>query len=112
MPQAFDGLALGSAFVRANFGWKKYCSLAVVFVLITPIGIAIGIGVSKSYAPGSKAALGTEAAFNSFSAGESSSHPLLMLSSKWLYLPFIGIYSDNISFAYASFHPILTFQAY
>lgn len=81
VPQAFDGLALGSAFVRANFGWKKYCAFAVIFVLITPIGIAIGMGISTSYAPGSKAALGTEAVFNSVSAGQSSSQPVFALLS-------------------------------
>mmetsp|Transcript_19033 Transcript_19033/g.57508 ORF Transcript_19033/g.57508 Transcript_19033/m.57508 type:complete len:326 (-) Transcript_19033:773-1750(-) len=67
--QAFDGLALGSAFVRAGFSRLKYCIFAALFVMVTPCGIAIGIGVSQSYAPGSKAALGTEAAFNSVSAG-------------------------------------------
>lgn len=70
--QAFDGLALGSAFVRAGFSRLKYCIFAALFVMVTPCGIAIGIGVSQSYAPGSKAALGTEAAFNSVSAGELS----------------------------------------
>ena len=68
--QAFDGLALGSAFVRAGFSRAKYCLFAALFVLVTPFGIAIGIGVSQSYAPGSKGALATEAAFNSISAGE------------------------------------------
>lgn len=67
--QGFDGLALGTAFVKAKFSTARYITFACIFVMVTPIGIALGIGISQSYQPGSKAALGTEAAFNSISAG-------------------------------------------
>lgn len=67
--QGFDGLALGSAFINANFSKKRYIVFGVLFVLVNPIGIAIGMGISRSYAPGSRAALGCEAIFNSISAG-------------------------------------------
>jgi len=45
---------------------------------VTPVGIAIGIGVGSSYRPNSKIALGFEGAFNSVSAGA----PLPLLSSR------------------------------
>jgi hypothetical protein len=70
LQQGFDGLALGTAFARANFSSRRYTLFGVMFVLVTPLGIALGMGISKSYAPGSKAALGSEATFNSISAGK------------------------------------------
>ena len=69
--QAFDGLALGTAFVRAKFSTAKYLAFAAIFVLITPIGIAVGIGISKSYETGSKASLASQGTFNAISAGQS-----------------------------------------
>ena len=72
LQQGFDGLALGTAFARANFSNRRYILFASMFVLVTPLGIALGMGISTSYAPGSKAALGSEAVFNSISAGK---HP-------------------------------------
>lgn len=74
--QGFDGLALGTAFVHAGFKWKQYLIYSLLFVLITPIGCAIGLGISSSYSPSSKAALACEAAFNSVSAGRLSLAPM------------------------------------
>ena len=38
-------------------------------VQVTPVGIAIGLGVGHSYHANGKAALGTQGSFNSVSAG-------------------------------------------
>ena len=67
--QGFEGIALGSQFMRAEYRVRKYLVLMIVFVLITPIGIAIGIGVGNSYEASSHTALGFEGAFNAVSAG-------------------------------------------
>ena len=67
--QACEGVALGSLFVRAEFTLRKYILLGVIFLLITPIGVAIGIGVGASYQSESKVALGFEGGFDSLSAG-------------------------------------------
>ncbi|KAK9794638.1 hypothetical protein WJX73_005364 [Symbiochloris irregularis] len=64
-----EGLALGVLFVKAEYSRLKYIILAFWFVIITPLGVAIGIGVSSVYNGESKAALGTEGAFDSVSAG-------------------------------------------
>ena len=43
---AVQGLALGVTYVKAGFSTLKYLVLGVAFVIVTPIGIAIGIGSS------------------------------------------------------------------
>lgn len=69
--QAFEGLALGSSFVAAEYSNVKYVIFAAAFVLITPIGAALGLAVSaaSSYNGNSKAELASEGAFNAISAG-------------------------------------------
>ena len=67
--QGFEGIALGSQFMRAEYSNVKYACLAIIFVLITPIGVAIGIGIGNSYQSKSHTALGFEGAFNAVSAG-------------------------------------------
>ena len=67
--QGNEGVALGVLFCKAGYSKLKYILLAAAFVLVTPIGVAIGIGVSSNYNGASKAALGTEGVFDSVSAG-------------------------------------------
>ena len=67
--QGNEGLALGVLFVKAGYGKLKYALLAAAFIVVTPIGVAIGIVVSSSYNGESKAALGTEGVFDAVSAG-------------------------------------------
>lgn len=67
--QGNEGLALGVLFVKAGYNRVKYTLLAAAFIIVTPLGIAIGIGVSKNYNGESKAALGTEGVFDAVSAG-------------------------------------------
>jgi zinc transporter 1/2/3 len=67
--QCFEGLALGSSFVAARYGVLKYALLSAAFVLVTPVGVAIGLAVNASYNPNSPPALVTEGVFNALSAG-------------------------------------------
>ena len=67
--QGFEGLALGSTFVKAKYGAAKYAVLSIMFVLVTPLGIAIGLGLNASYNPNSQPALIVEGVFNSIAAG-------------------------------------------
>ncbi len=67
--QGNEGLALGVLFVKAGYSRLKYMVLAAAFVFVTPLGVAIGIGVSNNYNGESKAALGTEGVFDAVSAG-------------------------------------------
>ena len=64
-----QGFALGGCMVVADFRIISYVVMSCVFALTTPVGIAIGLGVSSTYNPNSKAALGTEGVFDSISTG-------------------------------------------
>lgn len=56
--------------MTAGYSRLKYGLMAAAFILITPIGVAIGLGISSSFNPNSKAALASEGALDSISAGE------------------------------------------
>lgn len=70
--QTFEGLGLGSRLAVTpwpkNRRWTPYV-LGLAYGLSTPIAIAIGLGVRKSYPPGSQTTLIVNGIFDSISAG-------------------------------------------
>lgn len=69
--QMFEGFGLGSRIATTNFGSHKktpwvFCT---AFSFITPMAIAVGLGVRTTYLPGSRANLITRGVFDSISAG-------------------------------------------
>ena len=70
--QTFEGLGLGSRLAATPWPrtkrWTPYL-LALGYGLSTPIAIAVGLGVRKSYSPGSQRSLIVNGVFDSISAG-------------------------------------------
>lgn len=70
--QTFEGLGLGSRLSSVPWPkskrWTPYL-LAIGYGVSTPIAIAIGLGVRKSYPPGSQTTLIVNGIFDSISAG-------------------------------------------
>ncbi|KAF2427532.1 putative plasma membrane low affinity zinc ion transporter [Tothia fuscella] len=70
--QTFEGLGLGTRLSAAPWPkskrWTPY-ALAVGYAISTPIAIAIGLGLRRSYAPGSQTTLIVNGVFDSISAG-------------------------------------------
>ncbi|KOM42736.1 hypothetical protein LR48_Vigan05g034000 [Vigna angularis] len=67
--QFFEGMGLGGCISQAKFESRSTAIMATFFSLTTPIGIAIGMGVSSAYKENSPTALTVEGVFNSASAG-------------------------------------------
>ncbi|CAL0310266.1 unnamed protein product [Lupinus luteus] len=67
--QFFEGLGLGGCISQAKFESRSTTIMATFFSLTTPIGIAIGMGISSVYEENSQTALIVEGVFNSSSAG-------------------------------------------
>ncbi|KAK7324136.1 hypothetical protein VNO77_27658 [Canavalia gladiata] len=67
--QFFEGMGLGGCISQAKFESKSTAIMATFFSLTTPIGIAIGMGVSSVYKDNSPTSLIVEGVFNSASAG-------------------------------------------
>lgn len=70
--QTFEGLGLGSRIAATPWPQDKRWTpwfLALGFTLVTPISIAIGLGVRESYPPNSARALITNGVFDSISSG-------------------------------------------
>ncbi|XP_057792792.1 zinc transporter 8-like [Salvia miltiorrhiza] len=67
--QFFEGIGLGGCITQAKFNARAVAIMAVFFSLTTPIGIAIGIGITNIYSETSPTALIVEGVFNSASAG-------------------------------------------
>ncbi|KAF9343726.1 high-affinity Zn(2+) transporter zrt1 [Mortierella sp. AD094] len=68
--QFFEGFALGAriAALAFNTSYTHYV-LALIFSLTTPVGVAIGVGISKTYSSNSKSSLLVEGIFDSISTG-------------------------------------------
>ncbi|KAJ9115943.1 hypothetical protein QFC22_005086 [Naganishia vaughanmartiniae] len=68
--QFFEGLALGARIALLDFNWKwTPWAMGLAFTLITPIGIAIGVGVHENFSANGKAPLLAVGILNSISAG-------------------------------------------
>ncbi|XP_023001679.1 probable zinc transporter 10 [Cucurbita maxima] len=67
--QMFEGMGLGGCILQAEYKWMKKAIMAFFFSVTTPFGIALGIGLSKTYKENSPAALITVGLLNASSAG-------------------------------------------
>ncbi|KAI7901130.1 Zinc/iron permease [Cokeromyces recurvatus] len=68
--QFFEGVALGTRINDMNIkGWKRPALMGLLFILMTPIGCAIGIGIHSSFNPNSSSAILSSAILDSLSAG-------------------------------------------
>ncbi|XP_047312524.1 zinc transporter 5-like [Impatiens glandulifera] len=67
--QFFEGVGLGACISLARFKSCSMATMAVFFSLTTPIGIAIGIGVSNIYDEASPTALIVQGVFDAASSG-------------------------------------------
>lgn len=66
--QCFEGIALGSCLIEAEYGKGIYAALGAFYSLTTAGGVALGIGIATSYNPGSRAALGVSGVLDAVSA--------------------------------------------
>ena len=67
--QLLEGIGLGSVIVRARFSLAKSIIMVATYALMTPVGVAIGMGVADSYDAGSTAALATQGTLTAISGG-------------------------------------------
>ncbi|KAF8007486.1 hypothetical protein BT93_K1489 [Corymbia citriodora subsp. variegata] len=67
--QFFEGMGLGGCITQAKFETRASATMALFFSLTTPVGIAIGLGVSNVYDENSPKALVVEGIFNAASSG-------------------------------------------
>ncbi|KAJ0028647.1 hypothetical protein Pint_36630 [Pistacia integerrima] len=67
--QFFEGMGLGGCIAQAKFKSRAIAIMVLFFSLTTPVGIAIGIGISNVYNENSPTALIVEGIFNAASAG-------------------------------------------
>ncbi|KAK9133807.1 hypothetical protein Scep_013335 [Stephania cephalantha] len=67
--QLFEGMGLGGCISQAKFKAKSVIVMALFFALTTPIGVAIGIGITTKYDENSSTALIVEGILNAASSG-------------------------------------------
>ncbi|XP_030470626.1 zinc transporter 8-like [Syzygium oleosum] len=67
--QFFEGMGLGGCITQAKFKTRAIVIMALFFSLTTPVGIAIGLGVTNVYDENSPNALIVEGIFNAASSG-------------------------------------------
>ncbi|GJN24906.1 hypothetical protein PR202_gb12682 [Eleusine coracana subsp. coracana] len=67
--QMFEGMGLGGCIVQAKFKLRSIVTMVLFFCLTTPVGILVGIGISKGYNDNSPTALIIEGLLNSVAAG-------------------------------------------
>ncbi|XP_072995906.1 zinc transporter 8-like [Typha latifolia] len=67
--QFFEGMGLGGCIVQAKFKVRSVVTMILFFSLTTPVGIAVGIGISSVYNENSPTALIVEGLLNSVASG-------------------------------------------
>ncbi|XP_051182144.1 zinc transporter 8 [Lolium perenne] len=67
--QMFEGMGLGGCIVQAKFRARSIVTMILFFCLTTPVGILVGMGISRVYNENSPTALVVEGSLNSVAAG-------------------------------------------
>mmetsp|Transcript_11698 Transcript_11698/g.28715 ORF Transcript_11698/g.28715 Transcript_11698/m.28715 type:complete len:392 (-) Transcript_11698:1177-2352(-) len=67
--QLLEGIALSSFIIDAAVGMVKGVIMIVIYALTSPVGIAIGIGITKTYDENSVKAKAVQGVFNGLSGG-------------------------------------------
>lgn len=67
--QMFEGMGLGGCIVQAKFRARSIVTMILFFCLTTPVGILVGMGISRVYNEYSPTALVVEGSLNSVAAG-------------------------------------------
>ncbi|KAL4569558.1 hypothetical protein LXL04_025198 [Taraxacum kok-saghyz] len=67
--QMFEGMGLGGCILQAEYKMMKKAIMVFFFSITTPFGIALGIGLAKTYKENSPSALITVGLLNASSAG-------------------------------------------
>uniref|UniRef100_A0A0E0DST4 Zinc transporter n=1 Tax=Oryza meridionalis TaxID=40149 RepID=A0A0E0DST4_9ORYZ len=67
--QFFEGIGLGGCIVQAKFRVRSVVTMALFFSLTTPVGIAVGIGISSVYDANSPTALVVQGLLEAAAAG-------------------------------------------
>ncbi|KAF3450052.1 hypothetical protein FNV43_RR06131 [Rhamnella rubrinervis] len=67
--QFFEGMGLGGCIQQAKFKLQTVVIMVVLFSLTTPVGIAVGIGISNTYNDNTPTALTIQGIFLAASAG-------------------------------------------
>ncbi|CAO3635287.1 unnamed protein product [Cunninghamella blakesleeana] len=68
--QFFEGIALGTRVNELFYtGWVRPVIMGLFYIIMTPIGIAIGIGIHASFNPNSSSSILANAILDSLSAG-------------------------------------------
>ncbi|KAF7724062.1 high-affinity Zn(2+) transporter zrt1 [Apophysomyces ossiformis] len=68
--QFFEGIALGTRINDLNCKtWLKPFVMGILFIIMTPIGVAIGVGIRQSFNPLSSSSVLAQAILDSLSAG-------------------------------------------
>ncbi|KAF8028777.1 hypothetical protein BT93_E1436 [Corymbia citriodora subsp. variegata] len=67
--QMFEGMGLGGCILQAEYKWLKKLVMVFFFSVTTPFGIALGIGLSRTYQENSPSSLITVGLLNGSSAG-------------------------------------------
>ncbi|CAH8358800.1 unnamed protein product [Eruca vesicaria subsp. sativa] len=67
--QCFEGLGLGGCIAQGKFNCMSITIMSIFFSVTTPIGIAVGMGISNSYDEFSQTALIVQGVLNAASAG-------------------------------------------
>ena len=71
MVETFEGLGLGARIATLSFPRRSIRPylMGLIFAIVTPIGMAIGLSIRTLYSPTSLAALITTGVFDSISSG-------------------------------------------
>ncbi|PNH09823.1 Zinc transporter 3 [Tetrabaena socialis] len=67
--QWLEGISLASVVIRGGFSRLKGVAMVLLYSLTCPVGIAVGMGIAKTYDGESERTRGVQGAFNGVSGG-------------------------------------------